>query len=178
MQRPTEADYSNTYVKKYIDLVEGDNILSAMVKQVAEISEVISSVPLTKENYAYAPGKWSVKELLGHVVDTERIMAYRALCFARGEKQSLPGFEEDDYVKNANFNIRSLSEILGEFKILRLSTIEMVKGFSEEALLRKGTSNGNQITPRALLYMVVGHATHHMNVLKERYLKGQTATTA
>ena len=112
-----------------------------------------------------------MKEVLGHVIDTEKIMAYRALSFARGEKQSLPGFEQDDYVAESNFNKRSLVDLINEFITIRESNIILFKSFNEEILIRRGTASESEVTVLALIYIIAGHEKHHMKFLKEKYVK-------
>ncbi|MCH7517105.1 MAG: DinB family protein, partial [Bacteroidetes bacterium] len=120
-------------------------------------------------NYSYANGKWTVKEVLGHVVDTERIMTYRALAFARGEKQSLPEFEQDDYVAESNFKRRSLDDLINEYNTVRTSNIILFKSFDEKILNRRGMVSKSEITVLALIYIIAGHEKHHMKFLRDRY---------
>lgn len=122
-------------------------------------------------NYSYEEGKWTVKEVVGHLIDTERVMAYRAVCIARGEKQPLPGFDQDAYVKSGNFNKRELFDLIYEFRLLRESNMLLAKGFDEKALQRRGVASKNEVTVLALLYIIAGHEKHHMNILQERYKK-------
>ena len=127
-------------------------------------------VPDNKADYRYAEGKWSVKEVLGHMLDAERIFAYRALCIARGEQQSLPAFEEDEYVKNGFFSERSLDSLLVEFMYLRKSTVHLLSGLNEEALQRTGTANKLQVKAISVFWIMAGHVQHHLQVIRERYL--------
>jgi hypothetical protein len=122
-----------------------------------------------KSNFRYSSEKWSVKEVFGHMIDTERIMAYRALCIARGEMNSLPGFDENTYVENSNFSSQPLGDMLEHYKMVRYSNILLKKSFTEEMMDRKGIANGNEINVRALLYIIVGHEKHHMLILRDRY---------
>jgi len=126
-------------------------------------------------NYSYEDGKWTVKEVIGHLIDTERVMAYRAMCIARGEKKPLPGFEQDDYVKFGNFNKRELSDLIYEFRLLRESNLLLAKGFDEECLQKRGVASNHEITVLALLYIIAGHENHHMRILQERYKKFYTS---
>ncbi len=121
-------------------------------------------------SFRYAEEKWSVKEVLGHIVDAERVFSYRALCIARGEKQSLPSFDENEYVQQANFDKRTLRNLLDEYDSVRLATVALFKSFSEEILMRKGIANGESITVQALLYIIAGHEIHHRRILDEKYL--------
>ncbi|NWF87864.1 MAG: DinB family protein [Ignavibacteriaceae bacterium] len=168
--RPNKNDYA-PYYERYISLVEGDDINKILNSQSKETQEVINSFSGAMGNFSYAPGKWTVKEVIGHLIDTERVMAYRAMCFARGEKQALPGFDQDDYVEYGNFNARELFDLNYEFRLLRESNILLARGMNEEALQRRGIANNNEITVRALLYVIAGHEKHHLNILMERYKK-------
>lgn len=167
MNRPQTQEYPEWY-DKYISLVTGD-VIEILEKQVSEFSDFINSL-VGKGDYAYAPGKWTIKELIGHLIDTERIMVFRLLCFARGEQASIPGFDEDAYVAAAHFNDRSLLSLSEEFSLLRKSNLYLIKSLSEEELAKSGTSNGNRMTVNAFVYVLAGHIMHHVNVIKERYL--------
>ncbi|MBN8695920.1 MAG: DinB family protein [Bacteroidetes bacterium] len=169
MKRPQVNEHP-AYYTHYIGLVKGDNILKQLEDQVIDIQAIISEIPEEKENYAYAPGKWTIKEVLGHIIDTERIMAYRALRFARKDKTALPGFDENEYVANSDYNKRTLYDIAHEFAIVRESNLALFKHFNEEALDQRGTANNNEATVRAILFMIAGHANHHLNVIKTKYL--------
>lgn len=117
----------------------------------------------------YAPGKWTIKDILQHCIDTERIMAYRAMCFARNEEQSLPGFDENEYAKHTNLENRSFESLLEEFEILRKSTLLLFKNMDKTMLLRKGQANNQRISPLSLGFVIIGHAMHHEKILSERY---------
>ncbi len=166
--RPSEKDYA-PYYKSYIEKIKGDNILGILQEQLTTISDFFKSVSEEKANYAYAENKWSVKEVLGHIVDTERVFAHRAFCFARGEKQSLPGFEQDDYVKEGRFNKRELKGLVNEFALVRKANLVLFNSFSEDDLNKRGIANKNEVTVRAILFITAGHAMHHITVLKEKY---------
>ncbi len=169
MQRPKEGDYA-PYQISYISLIEGNNPNEAMQKQLIETTKLFSSLPESTGDYSYAAGKWTIKEMLGHIIDTERIMAYRALCIARGEKQILPGFEQDDYVKTANSGKRKIADLLDEYKKVREASITLFKTFDEEMMSRRGKVNTYEVTVNALMYVIPGHEKHHLNILKEKYL--------
>jgi hypothetical protein len=168
--RPNKSDYA-PYYEGYINLVKGDDIHKILTGQSIETQGVLNSFSETLGNYAYAEGKWTVKEVVGHLIDTERVMAYRAMCIARGEKQSLPGFDQDTYVKTGNFNKRELFDLNYEFRLLRELNLLLSKGFDEEILQRRGVANNNEVTVLGLLYIIAGHEKHHMNILQERYKK-------
>jgi uncharacterized damage-inducible protein DinB len=166
--RPNTNEY-NVYYETYIKEVQGDDILKILNEQNKQTQEVLNSFSEHKGNYKYADGKWTVKEVIGHLIDTERVFAYRALCIARGEKKSLPGFEQDDYVQGGNFNSRNLTDLNYEFRLLRESNLLLFRSFSEEMLNNRGTANESAITVRAILWIIAGHEKHHLKILQERY---------
>ena len=169
MLRPKQGDYI-PYYETYISKIEGDDILKTLETQLSEVVVLFKSIPEEKGSYAYADGKWTIKELIGHINDTERVFAYRAMCFARGEKKSLPGFEQDDYVRGGDFNNRSLSDLINEFRLLRESDLVLFKSFNEDALSQIGNGNQGKVTVLAILYIIAGHTQHHINILKAKYL--------
>jgi len=167
--RPTKNDYA-PYYETYVSKVKGDGIIQILSKMNQEIQTVCNSFAQNKGDYRYAEGKWTVKELIGHVMDTERVFAFRAFSIARGEKQHLPGFEQDDYVREGKFNQRQLSEIVYEFRLLRESNLLMFRSFDDKMLKRRGMANGYEVTVNALLFIIAGHSKHHIEILRERYL--------
>jgi uncharacterized damage-inducible protein DinB len=169
MPRPLQTDYP-AYYEAYISKIQGDNILEILQQQKEAAKELITSLPVEKENYRYAEGKWSVKELLGHIIDGERIFTYRALRFARNDKTELPGFDQDAYIENADFDGRTMRSLLEEFLAVRDASITLFKNLTAEELSHKGTANGKEVTVNAIQYIVAGHELHHMNILRERYL--------
>ncbi|HCN84904.1 MAG TPA: DinB family protein [Sphingobacteriaceae bacterium] len=168
MSRPQPEEFGVFY-QKYIDTVS-DNVIADLEAQVSSFPEFLNSIPTEKENYAYAEGKWTIKELLGHVIDTERIMTYRLTRFSRMDKTELAGFEENSYVANAHFKDRSMKSFVEEFKLLRSANMFLFQSLSEEELNRKGVANGNAISVKALLFVIAGHLKHHRNIITERYL--------
>ena len=167
--RPRPGDYS-TYYETYIKLIEGEDILRILNDQSKRTQEILNSFSEHRGNYRYAEGKWTVKEVVGHLLDTERVFAYRALCIARGEKKSLPGFDQDDYVKEGNFNRRELFDLNYEFRLLRESNLLLFRTFTPDMLKLKGFANESSVTVLAILFMIAGHEKHHMNVLREKYM--------
>lgn len=167
--RPNPGDY-HSYYETYITKVEGNDILKILNEQNKKTQEILNSFPANKGNYRYADGKWTVKEVVGHLMDTERVFAYRALCIARGEKKSLPGFDQDDYVREGNFNARELYDLIYDFRLLRESNLLMFRSFSEDMLNRRGTANESSVTARAILWIIAGHEKHHIQILQQRYL--------
>jgi len=170
MQRPKTGEYS-PYYENYISLVEGNEPIKIMERQLIETPKLFSTIPANRGNYAYDTRKWTIKEILGHLIDTERVFAYRAMCISRGEQQSLPGFEQDDYVKAANFGKRKLADLIEEYGKAREATIAMFKSFDAEAIGRRGIANKKDITVNALFFIIPGHEQHHLNILKEKYIK-------
>lgn len=169
MRRPNPNEFP-PYYQHYIGLVQGTNILKELDAQVIAIQALISEIPEDKEDFVYAEGKWTIKEVLGHIIDTERILGYRAMRFARKDHTPLPGFDENQYVANAHFNKQTLYNLAHEFAIVREANLALWKHFSEEELDQVGNANGVNVSVRAILYMIAGHATHHLNVIKLRYL--------
>jgi hypothetical protein len=167
--RPNPGDYSD-YYNKYIKLVEGEDIIKALYEQNKIIQDFLNSFSEHKGNFRYADGKWTVKEVVGHLIDTERVFAYRALCIARGDKKSLPGFEQNDYVNEGNFNRRELFDLNYEFRLLRESNLLLFRSFTPEMLKRKGFASESSISVLAILFIIAGHEKHHMNIMKERYI--------
>ncbi len=173
MNFPEPNEYAG-YYGIYINNIPKDvNIINALEHGREKVQSSIKSIPEEKGNFSYAEGKWNIKEVFGHIADVERIMAYRALCIARGESKSLPGFEQDDYVRTADFNKRSFGSLAEELLHLRNSNIFLFKTFSDEILIRRGLANNKEITVRSLLYIIAGHELHHLKILKEKYLNNE-----
>ena len=171
MFRPTETEYANFY-ESYVAHVTEDEILPAMRSQIDAIDVLLDRVSPERETYAYAEGKWTIRQIVGHLIDGERVFGYRALCIARGETQNLPGFDENEYMVNAPYENVELEDLLSEFRLARLSNIAMLRTLDETAWTRMGMANGAPVSVRALAYIMVGHARHHMGVLRERYQIG------
>jgi hypothetical protein len=174
MNRPNESEYA-LYYQDYVDQVSENDILHVMRAEVDELDVLLGQLPAEKETYAYADGKWTIREMIGHLIDGERVFGYRALCIARGEKQNLPGFDQNDYMLTAPYKHIELEDLLSELRLVRLSNIAMFRSLDEEAWNRVGSANGNEITVRALAFIMGGHVRHHMNVLRERYLSNTSA---
>jgi hypothetical protein len=166
MNRPQTHEFPD-WANKYISLVAND-VLYVLEDQSNTLPKLINSL-VEKADYAYAPGKWTVKELVGHIIDTERILVYRLMCIARGEIASLPGFDEDSYVANAHFKDRSLFSLAEEFTLLRKANLYLLKSFNETELDKLGIANNNQISVRAIIWVLAGHIIHHINIINERY---------
>lgn len=166
---PPQADEFPVFYKGYIDTVK-DDLLAELEHQIESFTTLLNEIPSEKSGFAYAEGKWTIVELLGHILDTERIMAYRALRIARNDASPLAGFDENDYVANAHFADRSLSSIAEEFEHLRKANLFLIKSFNETELARVGISNDKPISVKALVFIIAGHLNHHIRILKERYL--------
>jgi uncharacterized damage-inducible protein DinB len=160
------------YFEQYLELVGFDNktIIENLESSQIAFEKVFRNLPEEKHVFSYALGKWTIKELIQHIIDTERIFSFRALSFARNDQTVMPGFDHDAFVANDNANERDYYDLLDEMKVLRTSTIQLFKSFSEEALLRMGVASNNKISVRALGYLFSGHQIHHLNIVKERYL--------
>lgn len=170
MEKPTSDEY-NSFFKNYIDLVPSGNLESMMVANLDEITSFFKSIPNELANYKYAPGKWSIKELLAHINDSERVFAYRALvCIRMDDQITLPNMDENLYAKNRDVSKIEFNELIEEFKILRQSTIYLFKGISEKQYKFRAKSSSGDITAKALGYAIIGHPLHHKNVITERYL--------
>ena len=165
--KPTEY---HPYYKSYIDKAADDHIVHGLLNNLNTVTEFLSEIPDEKHDYAYASGKWSIKEVVLHIIDTERIFAYRALRIARGDTTPLAGFEQNDYVRNANTLNRSLASLIDEYKTVRSATISLFNSLDESALESLGEASGAPISTRALGYIITGHENHHLEVIKERYL--------
>lgn len=169
----TSPDFTTLpdFYKKYVTLLQDVDVLEALKASIEQTIDLLLLVPEDKGEYRYAPDKWSIKELICHIMDAERIFAYRALRFARNDTTSLHGFEENDYAPQANAHKRTLQQLVHEMKNLRTASVDLFASFSPEMLQRKGIASNNQISVINLGYIIAGHETHHRNILIERYLK-------
>jgi hypothetical protein len=167
-----EPDEYPAYAKMYIDLLPDDGLLlEHLAAGLVATRELLRFLPEDRLLYRYAEGKWTIKEVLLHVIDDERIYAYRALRFARADATELPGFEQDDYVPVSGANERSVEDLLCELEAVRDATVQLYRGLPDEALTRSGIANGNRSSVRALGYHIAGHELHHLRLVRERYLK-------
>ena len=167
--KPASSEYL-AYYGKYVSLVPDGDILTILSKQIEETTGLLNSIPESRGGLRYAPDKWSIKELVGHLIDTERIFAYRALRFARNDKTPLPGYEQDDYVSNSSFDSYALADLASEFKSVRQSTAFLFKHLEPNAWMRKGLANNGEASVRALAHIIAGHELHHRGILSTRYL--------
>jgi uncharacterized damage-inducible protein DinB len=159
--------YFNTYISK----VETGDILQTLADARVSTLEFFKNLPKEKWNYRYAPGKWSIKEILQHLIDCERVFAYRALRIARNDKTALPGFDENLFADHCHANDRTPASLLAEYKAVRTATLHLFKSFKEEDYDRLGTMSNNPASPLAIAYIIAGHERHHVGVIKERYLR-------
>jgi len=169
MKRPETTEYA-PYYERYISLVPEDDVQAALACQPDEIKSLISGLPEEKGTYAYADGKWTIKELLSHLIDGERIFAYRALRISRGDKTPIEGFEQDDYIAMSNANNRTFADLLDEFSLERQANLRLFRNMTDEGSQEVGTASGNPVSARAIAYIMAGHIRHHIGVLKERYV--------
>lgn len=167
MNLPQTHEYPVWY-EPYISLVDQD-VMRILKKQATDFPDFLKGLS-KKGDYAYAPGKWTIKQMVGHIIDSERVFSYRLTCFARGEIHGLPGFDENEYVDNAQFQDRTLSSLAEEFNLLRSANLFLFKSLTEKELSRSGIASERQITVRALLFVIAGHLMHHTQIIKDRYL--------
>ena len=167
--RPQPGEY-DPYFDRYISLVTTDDVVALLERHAPQTVALFQSMN-AKADFRYAPGKWSIKEMLGHISDTERIMAYRALRIARGDQTPLAGFEQDDYVRGGNFAQRMLSDLIEEFGDVRKATLSLLRHVDSEVAVRSGFANNHPMSVRALSYIIAGHELHHRRVLSEKYLR-------
>ncbi len=168
--RPLPGDY-NEYYQKYMDLLPDTDILQFMEEQGEAAARYFAGISEDQADIRYAPGKWSIREVVGHVSDTERVFAYRALRFSRGDDTPLPGFEQDLYVKNGAARDRSLSSLAEEFHQLRISNVRLFRGFTAEMWQRHGMASEARLTVGAIPFVMAGHLQHHLNMIQQDYLK-------
>ncbi|WP_207429222.1 DinB family protein [Pedobacter sp. SYSU D00535] len=168
MNRPQADEYAAFY-QKYIETV-GDDVLEELKVQPDLVTTRLGGLPAEKADYAYAEGKWTIKELVGHMIDTERVMAYRLLRVSRNDDTPLPGFDENTFVSNSTFKSRDLGSLIEEFATVRKANLYLIGALSEEQLNRRGTASNCPVTTRSLLFIMAGHVKHHLTILQDRYL--------
>jgi hypothetical protein len=168
MRRPLDSEFPE-YYKHYISLVPGQSAVKFLESQILDLQSFIYDIE-EYENYTYAPGKWTVKEVMGHITDAERVFGYRAMRFARGDENVLPGYDENVYVAAANFGNRTLHDISHEFSMMRHANLHLFRSFTPEELSRVGIANNYPISVRALIFVTAGHLEHHINVVRTRYI--------
>ena len=166
--RPATDEYAPNY-ERYVSLVGSENILTILAQQITEAAKAAEAFSAGRETYRYGEGKWSVRELFGHLIDAERVFGYRLFCISRGEKRSLPGFDENEYVSAGGACDRPLRSLVEEFALLRRANVQMMRGFTSEQWSQSGVANDVPVTSRAIAYILAGHLMHHLEVLQTRY---------
>ncbi|MDQ6828293.1 MAG: DinB family protein [Gemmatimonadota bacterium] len=171
IDRPEPDEYA-PYFERYISKVPpgGTDILAQLARQIDDTASLFGALTDAQGDFRYGPDKWSVKQMAGHMADTERIFCYRAVCFARGETVELPGFDENTYAANAHSGSRKLADIVAEFRAVRAASVAFFSGLDAEELLRRGQANGRPYSVRAVPFIMAGHERHHCDILRERYL--------
>ena len=167
--RPDATEYPPFYAR-YVAGVPETDVIAALRDSARELLAVLTAIPDARGGFRYAPDKWTIRDVIGHMIDAERIFGYRALRLARGAATPLPGFEENDYARHAEADARPLADLVDELRIVREGTVRLFHSFPAEAWTRRGVVNGREVSVRALAYIVAGHARHHLGVLRERYL--------
>lgn len=167
--RPQATEYAPDF-ERYTRLVPEGDVTVTLARQLDDTLSTLRAVSEERADFSYAPDKWSLKEVVGHMLDSERIFGHRAFHFARNDATPLPGYEQDDYVRAGNFGNRSLGDLADEFEQVRRANLCLLRSLDEEAWLRRGVANDNEVSVRALAYILAGHETHHMQIIRERYL--------
>jgi hypothetical protein len=173
--RPDTTEYLS-YYGNYISMVPDGDILAVLESQMEDTAGFLGTIPESQASFRYAPDKWSIKEVVGHLIDGERVFAYRALRFARNDKTPLPGFEQDDYVRNGAFDNCRLSDLAAELKSVRQATLFLFNHLDRHAWTRRGVANDDEVSVRALAYIIAGHELHHREVLRTKYLSSASAS--
>ena len=169
--QPLESEYA-PYYQSYISQVSEVEILPVLRSQLDALDVLLGRVTPERETYRYAEGKWSIREIVGHLIDGERVFGYRAFAIARGDRNNMPGFDQNEYILTSPYDRLDLEDLLSEFRLVRLSNIAMFRTLDEESWLRIGTANENQVSVRALAFVMAGHVRHHMAVLRDKYELG------
>jgi len=168
---PLESEYA-PYYQDYISQVSEDEILPVLRSELDALEVLLGRVTPERETHRYAEGKWSIREIAGHLIDGERVFGYRAFAFARGDRNNMPGFDQNEYILTSPYDRLDLEDLLSEFRLVRLSNIAMLRTLDEESWMRTGTANENQVSVRALAFIMAGHVRHHMGVLRDKYELG------
>jgi hypothetical protein len=174
MPRPKIEEYG-TFFQRYIDYPVGADARQILEQSLDPLKQFLDTIPAEKADYAYAPGKWTIKQLLQHMTDTERVFAYRAMSISRGETQPLPGFDENLFADNATAENRSLDDLAEELLLVRQTSIILYRHMTDEGLFRFGTASNHPVTPNAIAFIIVGHVLHHQKIINERYLSAIAA---
>jgi uncharacterized damage-inducible protein DinB len=167
--RPNSSEYAPFYAGYVAGVPDGD-LIALLEQQANETVALLGAISEEKSHHRYAPGKWTIREVLGHVIDGERVFSYRALTFARGDAGPLPSFDENAWAATSNAGRRTMAQLLAEYRAVRAATVALFRAFGEEEFARSGVASKNPVTVRALAYIVAGHERHHLKILRERYL--------
>ena len=170
--RPQPDEFA-AYYQKYVQRVPDGDVVELLARQIEDTAALLAAVKEPDAGFRYAPGKWSIREVVGHLADSERVFAYRALRFARGDEMALASFEQDAWMPVAGFDHRSLADLIAEYRDVRRSTLALVRSLDAAAFARAGTASGNRVTVCALVYIIAGHERHHVAILRERYGLGR-----
>ena len=168
IERPGPGEYADFYAG-YIAAMPSGDVLEILERQKDQLRQLAETIAPDRETFRYAPGKWSLREIVGHLIDSERVFSYRALCFSRGDDTPLPGFDENFYVANADFDSRTLQSLIEELTLLRSANVLLFRSLTPEDLARVGVANTHPVSVRALAFILAGHLQHHFNVLRDRY---------
>jgi hypothetical protein len=171
VERPGVDEYA-PYYAAYVDRVPNGDVLALLAGQLGELEELLRPLSDAQGNFAFAPGEWTIKEVVGHLADAERAFAYRAFAFSRGESAPLPGFDQDEYVRQADFGARPLGDLLDELVLLRRANAVAFRHLTPEVSRRRGVASGREFSVRALLYVLAGHVVYHLEDLRGKYLPG------
>jgi hypothetical protein len=167
-KRPADSEFAS-YYKNYISLVTEGEILSVLENQLSDLSRLAAAVDSKREEFRYASGKWSIREVFGHLIDAERVFGYRAFCIGRGETASLPSFDENTYVAQSRYNERPLAGLVAELRTIREANLLFMRWLSDQQWMSLGTASGHPVSVRAIAFITAGHMRHHLNVLHEKY---------
>ncbi|MBD3616591.1 MAG: DinB family protein [Gracilimonas sp.] len=166
---PSDSEYAHYYAE-YVAHVPKNNIIETLNTQMHEMYTFINAIPGHKAFFAYEEGKWTIKEIIGHMIETERVFSYRALAFSRRDPSPLPPMEQDEYIKYSNYNKRTINNLANEYMAVRISSVHLFQNMTREMLLQKGTASGVEFTVRSIPFIIAGHELHHINIIKEKYL--------
>jgi hypothetical protein len=169
IRKPETSEY-NQYYETYISLIDGGDLLGTLEEQMRETRDLFAGFPEERGSYAYAEGKWTVKEVISHLLDGERIFGYRLLRISRGDATPIEGFEQDDYIENSHANERTFNDMLCELGDLRAANLRLMSSLDESDWQRMGTASGSPVSARAIAFIMAGHIKHHLNIVRERYL--------
>ena len=167
---PESSEYAHFY-SSYVNNVPKENVITLLNSQMHEFYTLANAIRGDKALTPYAEGKWTLKQMIGHMIETERVFAYRALSFSRGDKTNLPGMDQDEWMKDSNYNSRSVANLCNEYLAVRTSTIHLFQNMTKEMINASGLASGVEFSVRALAFIIVGHELHHLNIIRENYLK-------